>query len=173
MICFFDSIKYIYALEPDKKTFKRLVRYSEAEDGGRVIPINSAAWSKDSVGTFFGSGNRNSTAVATASYEHSEDQVSMVKIDSVTDKKVDYIKYDVEGAEREALIGSHETIEKYKPTLLVSLYHRSRDIFELINYVRDKYPDYQLYLRRLRCLPAWEIDLICVKNREEICNEKT
>ena len=44
-----------------------------------------------------------------------------------------------------------------------SLYHRSRDIFELINFTRDNYPDYKLYLRRLRCLPAWEIDLICVK----------
>ena len=88
-----------------------------------------------------------------------------MKIDSVTTDKVDYIKYDVEGAEREALLGSHETITKYSPTLLVSLYHRSRDIFELINYVKNNYPDYSLFLRRLRCLPAWEIDLICVNNQ--------
>ena len=165
MICYFDSIKRIYALEPDKKTFKRLVRYSEAEGTNRVIPINSAAWSEDSRGVFFGSGNRNSTAVATASYEHTEDEILMIKIDSVTTEKVDYIKYDVEGAEREALIGSHRTITEYSPTLLVSLYHRSRDIFELINYIKNNYPDYTLFLRRLRCLPAWEIDLICVNNQ--------
>ena len=165
MICYFDSIKRIYALEPDKKTFKRLLRYSEAEEQNRVIPINSAAWSEDANGVFFGSGNRNSTAVATASYEHTTDEVSMMKIDSVTTDKVDYIKYDVEGAEREALIGSNDTINKYSPTLLVSLYHRSRDIFELVNYIKDNYPDYSLFLRRLRCLPAWEIDLICVNNQ--------
>ena len=78
-------------------------------------------------------------------------------------EKIDYIKYDVEGAEREALEGSREVILRDNPCLLVSLYHRSRDIFELINYIKDEYPQYSLYLRRLRCLPAWEIDLICVK----------
>ena len=87
----------------------------------------------------------------------------MIKIDSIADEKIDYIKYDVEGAEREALTGSHEVILRDRPTLLISLYHRSRDIFELINIVKEKYPDYKLYLRRLKCLPAWEIDLIAVK----------
>ena len=168
MIAYFDGIERIYALEPDKKTFKRLLRYSEAEGSGRLIPINSAAWKDNTSGAFFGSGNRNSTAVATASYEHREDDVSMIRIDSVTNAVVDYIKYDVEGAEREALTGSRETIVKYYPSLLISLYHRSRDIFEIVNYMRKTYPDYRLHLRRLKCLPGWEIDLICVKQRGNI-----
>ena len=28
------------------------------------------------------------------------------------------------------------------PTLLVSLYHRSKDIFFLINYIKERYPEY-------------------------------
>ena len=159
---YFPNLEEVYAIEPDRKNFKKLVKYSEAEGNGRIYPINSAAWSKDSCGIFFGSGNRNSTAVATASFEHCEDEVKMVSIDTLCTAKVDYIKYDVEGAEKDALIGSHKTIETYSPNLLISLYHRSRDIFTLINYVKDRYPNYKLYLRRLRCLPAWEIDLICV-----------
>jgi hypothetical protein len=129
-----------------------------------LITLNAGAWSDDTDGTFFGSGNRNSTLVATASFEHSAECMPLMKIDSVTTERVDYIKYDVEGAEREALDGSCRTISEYNPTLLISLYHRSRDLFELINMVRDRYPEYNLYLRRLRCLPAWEIDLIAVKN---------
>ena len=164
MITYFPNLKRIYALEPDKKNYKKLARYSEADEGERVVPINAAAWFENTDGAFFGSGNRNSTAVATASFEHNEDSVRMLKIDSLTDEVVDYIKYDVEGAEREALEGSRETVIRCHPSLLISLYHRSRDIFELINYVRDNYPEYKLYLRRLRCLPAWEIDLICVNN---------
>ena len=159
---YFPNLKRIYAVEPDKKNYKKLVKYSEAESEIEIIPINAAAWSYNTGGMFYGSGNRNSTAVATASFEHSEDQVSMVKIDGLTDEKIDYVKYDVEGAELAALEGSQDIIMRDNPTLLISLYHRSRDIFELINYVRDKYPDYKLYLRRLRCLPAWEIDLIAV-----------
>ena len=160
---YFSNLSKIYAIEPDKRNFKKLVKYSEAEQEIQVIPINAAAWCDNGGGLFFGSGNRNSTAVATASYEHREDEVLMVKIDGLTDEKIDYIKYDVEGAEREALLGSHEVIARYNPTLLISLYHRSRDIFELINFVKEKYPDYSLFLRRLKCLPAWEIDLIAVK----------
>ncbi|MBQ8302947.1 MAG: FkbM family methyltransferase [Clostridia bacterium] len=164
---YFPNLETIYALEPDKKNFKKLVRYSEAENKINVIPINSAAWSENVGGVFYGSGNRNATAVATASFEHSTDEVKMLRIDDVTTEKVDYIKYDVEGAEGEALIGSQKTITEHNPTLLISLYHRSRDIFEIINMVREAYPNYSLYLRRLRCLPAWEIDLIAVNKRSE------
>ena len=144
------------------------MKYSEAETDFAIKTINSAVWSENVEGRFFGSGNRNSTVVATASYEHKEEEVSLVAIDQLDYGTVDYIKYDVEGAEYEALIGSHGTIENCYPTLLISLYHRSRDIFELINMVSEKYPKYNLYLRRLRCLPAWEIDLIAVKNPKGI-----
>ena len=161
---YFPNLKKIVAIEPDKKTFKRLARYSEAENEISIETINAAAWCENSDGTFFGSGNRNSTAVATASYEHSEDRVKLVKIDSLTNEKIDYIKYDVEGAEREALVGSTEVINRDQPSLLVSLYHRSRDIFEIINEMNHIYPFYKLHLCRLKCLPAWEINLIAVKN---------
>lgn len=163
---YFPNLKTVYAIEPDKRNYKKLVKYSEAEREIEIKTINSAAWCDTTDGTFFGSGNRNSTAVATASFEHREDSVSMVKIDEITDEKIDYIKYDVEGAELEALVGSERTVMRDKPTLLISLYHRSRDVFSLINYVRESYPDYRLYLRRLRCLPAWEIDLVAVIETE-------
>ena len=164
MIEYFPNIKKLYAVEPDKKNYKKLLKYSEAETSCEIVTINSAAWCDDRFGVFFGSGNRNSTAVATASFEHSEDAVSMIRIDSLTSEKIDYIKYDVEGAEYEALIGSENTIKSYMPSLLVSLYHRSRDVFALTNYIKSEYPTYSLYLRRLRCLPAWEINLIAIKN---------
>lgn len=159
---YFTAVNRIFALEPDKKTFKRLMRYSEAESEIDVISINAAAWYENSDGVFFGSGNRNSTAVATASFEHTDDRVKLVKIDFITDEKIDYIKYDVEGAEREALAGSSEIIKRDTPSLLVSLYHRSRDIFELINKLHNDYPEYKLHLCRLKCLPAWEINLIAI-----------
>lgn len=161
---YFPNLKRIYALEPDRRNFKKLVKYSEAECEIDIKTINAAAWCDNIGGVLYGSGNRNSTAVATASFEHSEDEVMMVRIDGLTDDKIDYIKYDVEGAEREALIGSENVIVRDHPTLLISLYHRSRDIFELVNLVSETYPEYSLYLRRLKCLPAWEIDLIAVKN---------
>lgn len=160
---YFPNLKEVYAIEPDRKNYKKLVRYSEAESEIEIKTFNTAAWCKDEGGIFFSSGNRNATVVATASFEHKEDEINLSSIDSIVSGGIQYIKYDVEGAEREALIGSENLILSCKPTLLVSLYHRSKDIFEITNDIKEKYPFYKLYLRRLRCLPAWEIDLIAVK----------
>ena len=76
--------------------------------------------------------------------------------------KVDYIKYDVEGAEREALIGSTQTILAHHPTLMVSLYHRNEDIFDLPILIHERFPQYKkFYLRRLKGVPAWDLNLYC------------
>ncbi len=160
---YFYNLKRIYALEPDSRNFKKLVKYSEAEQEIEVIPINSAAWNEHADGNFIDSGNRNSSVSSTASFEHKDIGVSLVRIDSITNEKIDYIKYDVEGAEREALIGSDAIIKASYPVLLVSLYHRSADIFEIVNSLKGRYPEYNMYLRRLWCVPAWELDLILVR----------
>ncbi len=160
---YFPNLERVYAIEPDRKNYKKLVKYSEAENEIEVYTYNAAVWSDDVGGIIFCSGNRNSTVTATASYEHTKDEVILATVDNLVEGCVDYIKYDVEGAEAEALIGSHSIISSRFPTLLISAYHRSRDVFELVNTVRERYPEYRLYLRRLRCLPAWEIDIIAVK----------
>ena len=167
MKTYFPNLSEVCAIEPDRKNYKKLVKYSEAETEITVNTVNAAAWCENADGLFFTSGNRNSTVVATASFEHTRDDILLATIDNVTQGKIDYIKYDVEGAEREALIGSHSVIIECYPSLLISLYHRSRDIFSLVNYVKENYPEYRLYLRRLRCLPAWEIDLIAVYDEQK------
>ena len=163
---YFKKLKKIYCIEPDNRNFKKLAKYSEAETEIEVRPIHAAAWSKCAVGAFWGSGNRNSTIEATPSFEHKTAEVDFVTVDSIAHEKIDYVKYDVEGAESEALLGSHETIVRDTPALLISLYHRSRDIFEIILKIKASYPDYRLYLRRLFSVPAWELNLIAVKNTE-------
>ncbi len=157
---YFNNLKTVFAIEADNRNFKKLVKYSEAENDIEVKAINAAVWCKNGVGEFSDSGNRNSSVSSTASFEHKRTSVFLVRIDDITKEKIDYIKYDVEGAEYEALVGSDESISKWHPLLLVSLYHRSRDIFYLVNYLGEKYPFYRMYLRRLKCLPAWELDLI-------------
>lgn len=158
-IQYFPHLERIVAIEPDPKNYKKLIKFSENTNSHRIEPINAAVWCEGGAGEFSSSGNRNSSIASTTSYEHKDTGVSLISIDSLG-LSPDYIKYDVEGAELEALIGSHETVERSRPTLLVSLYHRSRDIFELPIYLAERYPFYKMTLRRLKCLPAWEIDLL-------------
>ena len=150
------------AIEPDRRTYKRLLRYIENVDDFDITPYNAALWSEVGEGGFSSSANRNSTVTATASYEHRTDEIRLVTVDSLVKERVDYIKYDVEGAELEALTGSLATIKKYSPALRLAVYHRSRDIFSIINYMKEATEGYSLHLRKTRCLPAWEIDLIMI-----------
>ena len=158
-IAYFSELKEIVAIEPDPKNYKKLLRFSESIDSPVIRTVNAAVWYNTGNGEFSSSGNRNSSISSTTSYEHKETDVALITIDSLG-LSPDFIKYDVEGAELEALIGTQKTILSSRPTLLVSLYHRSRDIFEIPLYLSREYPFYRMTLRRLRCLPAWEIDLL-------------
>ncbi len=154
----------IYALEPDKRSFKKLSAFCSSYSGeAKLLALNAAAWCENTTLSFGDEGNRNSGLFDPTKTARAV-EVTALTLDEVLDgATVDYIKYDVEGAEREALLGSHGTIKAHKPSLLVSAYHRSEDIFALPLLVRSICPDYKLYYRRYPYVPAWDMNLICVK----------
>ncbi len=159
----FKFLEGAILIEPDPKNFKKLSKLIPTIDRVHIEAINSGAWCECRAGEFSVSGNRNSSVSATRSYENKSEEISLITIDSAVNFPVDYIKYDVEGAELEALIGSAETIEKCHPVLLISLYHKSRDLFSLVNFMKEKYKGkYDFYLRRLKSVPAWDINLILI-----------
>lgn len=154
------KLSLVYAFEPDRRSFRKLSEFCETVTAPPTIhPINAAAWNEDTKIAFGDEGNRNSGICAKAKTV----TVSARSLDSVLDgKMVDYIKYDVEGAEKEAIIGCEKTIISHRPKLLVSAYHRSEDIFELPLQIHALRPDYKLYYRRHPYIPAWDLNLLCL-----------
>ena len=153
-------IEKIVALEPDRRNFRKLSAYAESEP--KVIPVNAAAWNENTTLIFDDSGNRNAGLDEDgSSRRHAE--VDAVALDSLLNEKVDYIKYDVEGAEKQAIEGTAETIRKYHPDLLISVYHRTEDLHELILQIHSIAPEYKLYLRRYPYIPAWDLNLYAIK----------
>lgn len=152
------AIDRLYAVEPDPRTYKKLQRFSSDN------PVVSAVWSAvtDRVGevAFRAAGGRG----ARAGQGHREISVPCVTIDSLKLPGCDHIKYDVEGEEAGALNGSAGTIRNYDPELLVSLYHRSEDLFALPLLAQRLYPGYRMFLRRKAGFPAWDLNLICTRN---------
>ena len=125
-----------------------------------------AAWSEVTELIYDASGNRNAGVNPNAKRSQ---MVNAVSVDSLIDantEKIDYIKYDVEGSERPALLGSKDTILRDTPRLLVSAYHRSEDIFELPLLVRSLCPSCKLYLRRYSYIPAWDLNLLAIPNND-------
>ncbi len=157
MLSMCQSIEKIYALEPDGKTFGKLCAFAEKDT--RIIPLNCGAWSECGTGYFDSQGNRNS------SFSNKGNILTKLdKIDNIIGEDIpDYIKYDVEGCEREALDGSRRAIAASLPDLLVSVYHKSEDIFSLVNKISDEYSGYSLYIRRKKYIPAWDVYICAIK----------
>ncbi|MGN0657608.1 MAG: FkbM family methyltransferase [Ruminiclostridium sp.] len=155
----------IYALEPDRRNYSKLRRRHYALGSEIFEPINAAAWSSDTTLVFNSRAGRNSSLCETPSAQTAGRgiEIEAKSVDSLLDgKAATLIKYDVEGSEREALAGSEQTIKKYKPRLIVSLYHRTGDLIELPLYIKELNPDYKLYLRHHPYIPAWDTNLYCI-----------
>ena len=157
-IATFPNLEKIVSLEPDRRNFKKLSRFVEEAGLSFVECHNAAAWNENGEMAFSQSGNRNARA------GEGKGIVAVRTLDSILDgRSVDYIKYDVEGSEYEALCGSMQTIQAHEPDLLVSLYHRNEDIFRLPIFVHSLLKDHSLYLRRFPYIPAWDLNLYAIK----------
>ena len=64
--------------------------------------------------------------------------------------RVDFIKFDVEGAELDVLQGATSTIARDKPILAISAYHKWDDFWTLMNFVKSIRSDYEFAMRQYR-----------------------
>ena len=146
----------IYALEPDRKNFRKCVRNLMSYDN--IELINAAASDKNELRSFDGNAGRQGKLSDTGRLTQCRSVDSVLGGDECT-----YIKYDVEGAEKQAIIGSHGTIEKYSPKICTALYHRAYDLIDLPLQLNEIMPEYKFYMRQYSYYPAWETNLFCVK----------
>lgn len=159
LLSYQPRLERIFALEPDRRSYKKLITRAEQEGfADRLSALQAGAWCENCTRSISDEGSRNSHLV-----EGSGKLVECVAPDSLLDgADVDYIKYDVEGAEYEALIGSRQTIERCSPDLALSLYHRGEDIWKLPLLVHQLNPSYKLYLRRPPYIPPWDLCLYAI-----------
>lgn len=162
----FPEAEEIIAVEPDKKTFKKLQtvcnKLNSESPSLCIETYNAAAWDGCGNLSFCTHGNRGSSGfrIASVGDEGETSLIPALTLDIILGgRSADFIKYDVEGAEKNALLGSAETILRFTPDICLSLYHRSEDLYELPLLLESICPGYRMFLRRKRCLPAWEINL--------------
>lgn len=160
-IRYFPHVQKIYSMEPDRHNFRKLTEFLTEKDLSFVTAYPYAAWKEDGQHSFNASGNRNASLNGGGTQS-----VEVRKLDTLLQgAPVDYIKYDVEGSEYEALWGSYDTIARFTPDLMVSVYHRNEDIFRLPLFVRTLSPKYRLYLRRFPGFPAWDVNLYALTEK--------
>lgn len=140
----------VVAIEPDPIQIECLRRnFAREIESGRVILVEKGVWS--SSGTLplnVGVENSGMSSLVTETGGDTLD-IPVTTIDElVADlalERVDYIKLDIEGAEREALEGGFATIRKSHPRILLEAYHRPDDMDVLPEILYRAHPEYTPY----------------------------
>ncbi|WP_313563063.1 FkbM family methyltransferase [Ruminiclostridium cellobioparum] len=141
--------RHIYSFEPDdvarNKAVQNLDKYSNIDIIGKGL------WSCECELNFYSDGgNASSTFVVGGLRTLS---VPVTSIDTFFTGKPDdelptFIKMDIEGAEKEAIIGSKNIIRLKHPKLAICVYHKPEDIYELTKLIYEIEPSYQFSLQQ-------------------------
>jgi FkbM family methyltransferase len=147
------TYRKIICFEPDPQIFNELQRTTAQYSALVLRPLG--LWSTSSTIRFAGSNilRPGSTRILSESENLTActsgiTEISTTSIDEeFSDEPVTLIKMDVEGAELEALQGAINTIKTCRPKLIISVYHKRNDLFEIPLLINEMAPGYKLYLR--------------------------
>ncbi len=149
------SYNKIVAVEPDTRTFKKLQgNYENLEN---CTTLNNAIWSQNCTLTFDGNKGRGVSAKSQG------EEKKALFVDHITREygNFSYINIDIEGAEGEMLKGAVKTLQS-KPKLCMAVYHKSEDIFALINGIKEINDNYKIYLRHHPHISFWDTNIYCI-----------
>lgn len=144
----------IIALEPNGKNFEKLRAHCAEMENVELWQLG--AWSESTTLTFNNKAGRNS-AIASKGVP-----TRVAAVDSLLGGvRAGYVKADVEGAERETLLGMKRTLRS-KPKLNFAAYHRTEDIFSLPLLIAELNPEYRIFLRHHPYIPAWDTNIYAI-----------
>ena len=151
-----NNFRHLYAFEPNPKNFRKLTKNLPESD--KITLFNAAAGRES--GTVKISANEGRMSRAGGSGKTVE--IPIVPLDEAVSESVTVLKLDVEGGEREAIMGARRHIEN-GAKILCSLYHRSEDMFDLPLLIKSINPELKFYIRHQLYIPAWETNLYAVR----------
>ena len=141
-----DKQIYSFEVNPNNvELFKRSIELNHLSS--KVTLVEKALWSKKTTLEFNLCGSASSLKkLHGISYEPETIKVPTISLDRFVREnqlEVGLIKVDLEGAESEFLKGAEHTIKTQKPVLLLSIYHKPSDFFELKPMLESWVPDYE------------------------------
>lgn len=136
----------VYAFEPVTDTFAQLQDTLAKNKLTGIVPIQAALSDRD--GSLEISIDPECSGAASLVFERTTqtESIKTATLDSWVKnnniKRIDFIKADIEGAERLLLEGGRDTIKTHKPKLALCTYHLKDDKEVLEKMVQEICPDY-------------------------------
>ncbi len=152
--------KTVVAIEPAPENLECLRRnYRKEIASGQVVVVPKGVWDKEDFLTLRVDPKNSAADSFVLEREGAVEleKVPLTTIDKLVAElkldRVDYIKFDIEGAEPKALAGASETLRKYRPRLSIASYHEPDHPKLIPEVVRAARPDYQM-----QCGPCSETE---------------
>ena len=118
---------------------------------GRVKLVKAGVWNERAYLTLSDSEDNSARHTFVADLEHSKKLPGMpvLPLDEIVGQlgldRVDFIKMDIEGAERRALKGARQTLERFKPRMAICTYHLHDDGAVIPAVVKKAEPGYRTH----------------------------
>jgi FkbM family methyltransferase len=145
------SYSHVYAFEPDAVVCRQAAERLAQCQNLTLVP--KGLWSVETELGLFESSATASSSFVDIPVGSPTANVSVTSLDAAFAGLPDsdlptFIKMDIEGAEREALMGAAGIIKRKKPKLAICAYHKPEDVFSLPQVILSMRDDYRFALRQ-------------------------
>jgi FkbM family methyltransferase len=150
----YASVKgaFTYAFEPAQKSFAVLQQTAGLNE--RIIPVEKGLSDKNGKLHFYlagGSGMSDSLVLRDDVPCSTVETVAVTTLDDFVFEnnlpRVDFIKADIEGAERDMLKGAQHVLKTFAPRLALCTYHLPDDPEVMARLIKEANPDYRIVQR--------------------------
>lgn len=140
--------KNVYAFEPLKENYLQLCENIKLNNIDNIVPIKMAAGENKNLLHIYGTPTGHESAcIDTGRIELEKfrnykpvELIEVIALDDFANEKnvnIGLIKFDVEGYELASLKGALNIIKANKPILLISIYHKASDFFEIKSFIEN------------------------------------
>ena len=99
-------------------------------------------------GEIYFKNNKGTEGVITTQKDNDSVAIAVASIDEEVEDSISFLKMDIEGTEKEAIIGAKQHIMSSYPKLAICIYHRTEDLWEIPLMIKEMFPTYSKYIIR-------------------------
>ena len=144
----YDSI---YAFEPEEKNFRKLQEYVKMNHIKHISLYDIGTWKEKTTLNFRVNENEGSSI----SSKMEGVKISVDTLDHMLNgMPVSLIKINFYYGVLETLMGAREILKQQKPKLAIVVGFDAQALITIPQYLKNNFPEYKLFLRYNRCMPA-------------------
>jgi len=136
-----------YSFEPVKSNFE-LLKQTALLNEGKIFPVQKALGSFDGKIDIALNGAGSSLISTQTKKDNEKETINLTTLDKFVEEnnieKIDFIKADIEGAERDMIKGAIQVLKTFAPKLAICTYHLPDDPQVLEQLILEANPNYKI-----------------------------